>query len=546
MRIHRIDFVPCLFYIATMFPVCKRSGCGVSLRLGLPLKGGRVYKAGGCRHTLNALRSSARHAPRFLIGACLMLASIHNSVFRDNIEGNRLIEMPDRVRRVVDTREFQRLRSIRQMGLSSYVFPTAEHSRFAHSLGVFATASQVFRLLQQRAAPLDLQTPGLRFDDEAMAEFGIAALCHDLGHSAFSHVLETILLPDGIRNHEDCTVAILSADTPVASAVNDAADIDAVKNLLKKRHANKALVELISSTFDVDRCDYILRDSRMAGVEYGKYDLKWLFHAITVETNDFGLPILLLDGPRGLDALRQFLAARRYLHRQVYFHPTIRGAQLLLKGIFARMQDIPEHPDSVRLAPKCLHSIASGQKPSLDDFIQTTDVEIAYMIRSFASDHSDEVLRLLADMFVRRQFPKAVLDSAKSNKPLSQRYRMSDEPFSEAERQGVLMEEFLPADLLSVTDDLREYVRGRFQNNQLPEDAATYLVAFDQVTFNSAPPSDLLFSFQGNAVPLERIDPTCVGFNIENLLETFSVNRVYVPRDFVAESREYVEKKYRI
>jgi uncharacterized protein len=353
-----------------------------------------------------------------------MYSAIHNSVIRDNIEGNRLIELPDSIRRIVDTLEFQRLRNIKQMGVSSFVFPGAEHSRFAHSLGVYANAAQAFRQLQRRAASLDFQTHGVKFDEHTELEFGIAALCHDIGHSAFSHVLETILLPEGIRNHEDCTYALLSHDTEIATAIDKIADLESVQNLLTKKHPNKALSDLISSAFDVDRCDYVLRDSHMAGVEYGKYDLKWLFHAITVDSNELGQPVLLLDGPRGLDALRQFLSARRYLHRQVYFHPTVRGAQLLLKGIFARIQDIADHPDSIQLSPKCLHQLIRGGKLSREDFIQTTDIEIGYMIKVFSREHGDPVLRFLTTQFVHRQFPKCVIDSAKSSLSLSRQYRV--------------------------------------------------------------------------------------------------------------------------
>ena len=131
---------------------------------------------------------------------------------------------------------------------------------------------------------------------------------------------------------------------------------------------------------------------------------------MTIETNELGQPVLLLDGPRGLDALRQFLSARRYLHRQVYYHPTVRGAQLLLKGIFGRMQDIGQHADSVRLTPACMHPLTRGQKLSVEDFVETTDIEVGYMIRQFAREHREPVLNFLATLFVQRQFPKCVLD----------------------------------------------------------------------------------------------------------------------------------------
>jgi HD superfamily phosphohydrolase len=221
---------------------------------------------------------------------------IKNTVIRDNIEGNRLIETDRAIREIVDTPQFQRLRNIRQTGLSSFVFPSAEHSRFVHSLGVYATAMEIYEQLRRKSENLDLQLPGLKFDEATRIDFCIAALCHDLGHSAFSHVLETVLLPDGMKSHEECTLAILSSNSEIKTVIDRVADRRSVLNLLRNpaTHPNLALRDLISSTFDVDRCDYVLRDSAMAGVEYGKYDLKWLIHAIGIETNPLGQPVLLL------------------------------------------------------------------------------------------------------------------------------------------------------------------------------------------------------------------------------------------------------------
>jgi uncharacterized protein len=291
-----------------------------------------------------------------------MPIEIRNSIIRDNIEGNRLIEASLDVRKVIDAVEFQRLRSIKQMGLSSFVFPTAEHSRFAHSLGVFATAKQVFSQLQLRANPLQLSGPWFRFDDNAETDFCLAALCHDIGHTAFSHVLENILLPEGFRSHEDCTRALISSDTKVAKVIDSVADKEAILLYLDKKHPNKALNDLFSSPFDVDRCDYVLRDGSMSGVEYGKYDLNWLVHALRVVKSQYlGNPVLLLEGPRGIDALRQFLSARRYLYRQVYFHASVRAAQILLKGIFERMQDCGEALNSIELTPECLRPILAAR-----------------------------------------------------------------------------------------------------------------------------------------------------------------------------------------
>jgi HD superfamily phosphohydrolase len=301
-----------------------------------------------------------------------MHIEIRNSVLRDNIEDNRLIEAPLSMRRVIDSAEFQRLRHIRQMGLSSFVFPTAEHSRFAHSLGVYATAKQFFAQIEMRSRNLQFNGPWFRFDEIAENDFSIAALCHDIGHTAFSHVLENVLLPADFRSHEQCTRALIGEDTAIARAIDDVADRDAILLHFDKKHPNKVLNDLISSPFDVDRCDYVLRDGTMSGVEYGKYDLKWLIHSLRVLKGEYlGHPVLLLEGPRGIDALRQFLSARRYLHRQVYFHSSVRAAQILLKAIFERMQDVADIENAKTLTPECLQPILRRQKPTLGQFIDT-------------------------------------------------------------------------------------------------------------------------------------------------------------------------------
>lgn|GEM_PF-2531869 len=470
---------------------------------------------------------------------------ISNTVIRDNIEGNRLIQAEDSIRAVINSEEFQRLRNIRQMGLSSFVFPTAEHSRFTHSLGVYATAQLFFEHLARRASSLDLQLPGFVFNETTKLEFCVAGLCHDIGHSAFSHVLETVLLPDGMKNHEDCTVALLRGDFDIARKIDAIhADRDAVINLLIKAHPNKALCDLISSTFDVDRCDYVLRDSHMTGVEYGNYDLKWLVHTMTVETNALGQPVLLLDGPRGLDALRQFLDARHHLHRQVYLHPTIRGAQILLKGIFSRIQDLGKNDDTAALSPKCLHPIMHGKKPTFGEFLATTDVEVTYMIRNFAASHSDQTLRLLCQLFLRRSFPKCVLDSAKFRVPFQEKYNIAEYDAGKETAEG---SEGVPT-LIELTEALRAFIGNQYIRKSMPPEMARYLVSFDPVRFNSDGPSDLLFSFRGRLgpenVPFELINPECVGFDLSALLESFDISRVFVPREFVSEAREYLDLHY--
>lgn len=473
-----------------------------------------------------------------------MHIEIRNSVFRDNIEGNRLIEAPLPIRKVIDTSEFQRLRHIRQMGLSSFVFPTAEHSRFSHSLGVYATAKQVFAQLEMRSRNLQFSGPWFRFDEAAENDFCIAALCHDVGHTAFSHVLENVLLPKDFRSHEECTRALVAENTEISKAIDLVADRDAVLLHFDKKHPNKVLNDLISSPFDVDRCDYVLRDGLMTGVEYGKYDLKWLIHSLRVLKGDYlRNPALLLEGPRGIDALRQFLSARRYLHRQVYFHSSVRAAQILLKAIFERMQDVADANGASSLTPECLRAILKREKPTLGEFIDTTDIEINYMIRNFSKHHSDETLRYLCQLFIDRRFPKCIIDSAKRNDPPSSDYNIIFNQDDDGGQQS-LWSELEPNSILSALNVIQDFVANRMEAIQAPRDAARYLVSFDKVEFRSDPPSDLLFAFQDCTVPLEAINGESVGFNIRGLLEYFSIDRLFVPSGLEDEVREFVEERF--
>jgi len=475
-----------------------------------------------------------------------MPLSAYVPVLRDNIEGNRLVEKPTYIKAVLDSREFQRLRNIRQTGLASYVFPTSEHSRFVHSLGVLGTAQLAYKHIRATGADHDLPMPGLRFDDDTEKDFCIATMCHDLGHTAFSHLLETTLLPSDFRNHEECTLHILRSGTQISNAINDVADLDAVCAFIQSKHPNPALNDLVSGAFDVDRCDYVLRDSVMCGVEYGQFDLKWLIRAISIELNKLGQPTLVLDGTRGMDALRQFLSARRYMHRQVYFHKSVRSSQLLLKSILERIQDLEDDRSLRSLIPKPLRCLQKSVRPSFGDFLQTTDSEILSMVQAIAhSNHKDKVIRYLSESLIERRIPKCILDSAMMTKPFSTAYRIVDDNAETSSPQ----EEMWPLLLdksSAVLDDLREYVKKQLKSSGLPVELSRYLVKFDFVRFRSSVPSDFRFKFGKVVVPFDAIHTDVVGFDLRSLLETFDISRLFVPKEVAGEASDYVDEHYRI
>lgn len=471
-----------------------------------------------------------------------MSVEAKNTVFRDNIRGDRLIPVSRDIVSIINTPAFQRLRYIRQNGLVSYVFPTSEHTRFSHSVGVYATAREAFAALTPKASPLQISFPGLAFDEQAEMAFCVAALCHDVGHTAYSHALEETLLPYGYTRHEACTLHLLHTDKSLRKAISNVTDIDEVVLFIEKNHPNRALSSLISGPFDVDRCDYLERDNLQSGVRYGEYDFHWLLHSIGLALNDENQPILLLDGPRGIDALRQFMDARRQMYRHVYYHHAVRSAQLLLKSIFNRIADEPLPAPLLQMAPPGLRPILEAQQRQLSiaDFLATTDVEVNYLIRLLMNESGDKVLAELCRRFIFRELPKCVFDSTKRKSELR---GPSDVVLSDGENEQLDLWEasWSAANLEKIRSVVADGLERGAGGETLPGDLARYLVFRDPVTFPADPPMDFLFEFADETVSFNDIvkaDPQGLG---ARLTESFRMLRVFAPSQFRDRIQEVIE-----
>jgi uncharacterized protein len=450
-------------------------------------------------------------------------------VVRDNIEGNRLIPLPEEMRRIVGAPSFQRLRSIKQNGVTSFVFPGAEHSRFTHSLGVYGTARQALTVLKESdtSRAFDGTLAALDFTDTRTEKsFYIAALCHDIGHTAFSHALEGTLLPSQFKgSHEQATIALLNKDTQLQAAINSCGDVNAVEKFISGGHANLALNSLISGAFDVDRCDYILRDSALAGVEC-RFDLKWLLRSLTLGSSKNGAPQIVLDGKRGLDALRQFLLARRYMYRQVYYHKSVRGMQLLLKSLLDRLKDSPLCVDLLHACPPSLRHLSKSDSPTLDDLVNTTDHEVMYLVRLCAnSKNSDPISKYLATSFLTRNVPTPYLDNGRSREDYDKLEKL---------RISAYQPEF-PFSSDSVTPETVEEIRQAVANEliklSLPRELCNYLVKLDEPSYETTFSDDFFFKFGSRYLTLSEIDDKVAGFNPMDLLEHFVCRRLYVPAE---------------
>jgi len=310
---------------------------------------------------------------------------------------------------LLDTREVQRLRRVRQLGLTSLVFPGAEHSRFAHAIG----AAHVMSRLKERIARVQHEIPvEERLDARRSLDAFAAAMLHDLGHGPFSHLFEEVV-PDA-RPHEEWTVTVLlDPGTEVHRALRtfDPEMPARVADLISGRHELQWLASTISSVLDVDRCDYLLRDSHMTGVRYGIYDLDWLLRALTfgeLGTAEGGRrTVLAIEGRKGLPPIEGFFLARHFMYQQVYHHKATRAAECLVRAVLRRIRS--EVRDGARLSavPAALRRAALGEAPSLEDYLELDDAVLSTAL-AVCEREQDPVLADLARRFRNRVLPKTV------------------------------------------------------------------------------------------------------------------------------------------
>ncbi|WCJ58648.1 HD domain-containing protein [Fontisphaera persica] len=270
---------------------------------------------------------------------------VHGKVFRDPIHGLIRIEPEDEfILDLINTPEFQRLRRVRQLGVSSLTYPGAEHSRFSHSLGVFCFAQRMLNMLLHRYRGKSEVTDLLAQEGKTVKA---AALLHDIGHAPFSHMMERAF--PATANHEKRTTELITDKTSSIPHILQAHGIDphGVRDIIKKASEHRLLVDIVSSQLDADRMDYILRDALATGVKYGAFDAEWLLNSLCIGaepgTHSPAKPSewrLCLEEKRGLHSAEQLIIARMHMSLQVYYHKTTRGWEAHLLCLFKHAADL--------------------------------------------------------------------------------------------------------------------------------------------------------------------------------------------------------------
>ncbi len=308
------------------------------------------------------------------------------------------------VNELIDTEEFQRLKYIHQLGLSYFTYPSALHSRFSHSLGTYWLSERFGKTLE------------IGPDDQR--KLSLAALLHDIGHSPFSHVLEKKLIHT--KTHEQIAKEIIESKNHEISPVliKNGIDPKEVTGLLTPGATTpKYLHKLISSQTDVDRFDYLLRDSLMTGNPHGQYDIERIIRTIRLNEEE---EIYIDKG--GWNAIEYYLVCRYQMHKQVYYHHSTLAAEELVKKIIDRAKYLYEN-GKLKLN-KTMTPIVKGDM-KLSEFLGVADFDILNLIRTFRKTN-DKILSELCNRFFKRRLFKSIeLVGDDTLKPLGKEKKIS-------------------------------------------------------------------------------------------------------------------------
>ncbi|CAH2713983.1 hypothetical protein BACCIP111895_01137 [Neobacillus rhizosphaerae] len=376
-------------------------------------------------------------------------------VFKDPV--HRYIHVRDRaIWDLIGTKEFQRLRRIKQLGTTFLTFHGAEHSRFNHSLGVYEIVRRIID---------DVFAGRPEWNDDDRLLTLCAALLHDLGHGPFSHSFEKVFDFD----HEDFTNKIILGETEVNKILLKVGPGFPAKvaEIIAKTSEKKLVISLISSQIDADRMDYLQRDAYFTGVSYGHFDMERILRVMRPREDQ------VVIKKSGMHAVEDYIMSRYQMYWQVYFHPVSRSAEVILTKILHRAKQLFEENYAFKYDPLHFTSIFLGQV-TLEDYLKLDESVILYYFQMW-QEEVDSILSDLCRRFVNRNLFKFVeFDPANEYKKLAELNSLfkkagidpeyylvvdssSDLPY-DFYRPGE-EEERLPIHLLMKNEELRELSR---------------------------------------------------------------------------------------
>jgi hypothetical protein len=312
--------------------------------------------------------------------------STRYKIFNDPIHG--FITVPKGIiLKLIDHPYVQRLRRVRQLGLGYLVFPAAEHSRFSHALGALELGQRVLNNLKEKDTTIS---------DKEFEGTLIALLLHDVGHGPLSHTLEHDLIKN--FNHEMMSLSIMKE-------LNKQFDgaLDTAIRIFTDQYPKKFLHQLVSSQLDLDRLDYLRRDSFFTGVSEGTVGINRILKTMRVFNGN------IVIERKGIYAIENYIIARRLMYMQVYLHKTVLSADMLIRSIFKRVSGMIANGDSLPFSSPNLEYFLK-EKPSarqritkktIDLYTSLDDYDIYQNIKAWTGC-DDPILSDLSSRFLNR------------------------------------------------------------------------------------------------------------------------------------------------
>lgn len=280
-----------------------------------------------------------------------------------------------------------RLTRIKQLGLTSYVYPGTQHTRFQHSLGALHLMTEAIKTLQSKGNEITPQ--------EADAVYA-AILLHDLGHGPFSHTLEDFFFSQ--HSHEDVGLALLERLNHDFNG-----KLSLTLQIVRGTYQKKFLHELVSGQLDMDRLDYLRRDSFFSGVTEGNIGSARIIKMLNIKNDK------LVVEAKGIYSIENFLMSRRLMYWQVYLHKTAYAAETMLHKTLQRARYVAQQDRSLFASPSLLYFLRQPASEiadeALDHFINLDDSDIWVALKAWCH-HPDKVLSLLSNGIVNRKIFK--------------------------------------------------------------------------------------------------------------------------------------------
>ncbi len=308
-------------------------------------------------------------------------------IFNDPIYG--FISIPSAIIfDIIEHPYFQRLRRISQMGLSYFVYPGAHHTRFEHALGAMHLMQRAIQVLKNKSIQISSE------EEEALL---IAILLHDIGHGPFSHTLEHSLVK-GVTHEEISLLFMQKLNDEFGGKLNLAIEI------FKGNYYRSFFNQLVSGQLDIDRLDYLKRDSFYTGVTEGNINTERIISMFTVVDNK------LVVEEKGIYSVEKFIVSRRLMYWQVYLHKTSLVADYILVKILKRAKELVNKDIEISCSDSLNYFLSNNEINDFDDsnlqkFSELDDYDIIMSVKQWMR-HSDSIISKLSKALIYRNFPK--------------------------------------------------------------------------------------------------------------------------------------------